>query len=106
MAVVRRTEEKFDFLEDLAAATNSCVYDVLKDLERITFNILSIDFVQDDIVEKLIELNQQANVAVAGLDLTMCTDRDSVFTDNTATVISEEFPLRAAKPIEVRETTM
>ena len=110
VAMVKRAEEKYDFLEDLAGATNYAIYDVLQDIEYLPFNIISFDFVPDDLLAYIIALNErQAEAALGGLDMTQCTsDIDSVFTENTltATVMSEELPLRGSKRIEVRETTM
>ena len=109
VAAIRRSEEKFEFLEELASVANKSIYEVIQDIQKIPFNVLSVDFVQDDIIECIIKLNDRASVAVNPLDLTASpSDVDSVFTDYTAnaTLMSEDYPLRASKAIEVRETTM
>src|SRR5688572_12178344 len=51
-------DEKFDSVEDMASATNFEVLDVLHGLTRLPFNILSIDYVHDSVIERIIKLNE------------------------------------------------
>lgn len=53
----RGAVEKFDFIEDLAAATNYSILQVLRDVNRLPFNLLSIDYVHDDVIERILKLN-------------------------------------------------
>ena len=113
-------DEKFDFVEDLASAVNHTVYETLKGIVRIPFNVLSTDYVQDDIVERILELNNEvpigAHLSMSGgtsedaLDETSYLVNQSMASHSTANQtlgsLSTNFsmPPRAYPPVEVRET--
>ena len=42
--------EKFDDMEDLAAAANHVILNVLNDINQLPFNILTMDFVSDQVI--------------------------------------------------------
>ena len=42
--------EKFDDMQDLAAAANHVVFNVLNDINQLPFNILTMDFVSDQVL--------------------------------------------------------
>ena len=42
--------EKFDDMQDLAAAANHVVLNVLNDINLLPFNVLTMDFVNDQVV--------------------------------------------------------
>jgi hypothetical protein len=126
----RGAVEKFDFVEDLAAAVNQVVYEVLQPLQRIPFHVLSTDFVQDDIVGHIIQLNDAASEglysAEESLDVSVFEDNFSessslmapksgrnqsvsnisVGTNRSAMNASFDVRLHAAPPVEVKETNM
>lgn len=103
----RCADEKFDFVEDMASAVNHCVYETLKGIEKMPFNVLSMDYVQDDIVERIIELNTQVLPDANLVSAASMQDVDEIFMQNqTLTSLSTNFemPMPAMPPIEVRET--
>ena len=114
-AACRKADEKLEFVEDLAAVTNREILDVLNDTDVLPFQVLSTDFVQDEVIEKIVQLNQYAQHAVAILDVTGGTDLESVvsssrYSNRTSSlmnysVYSAEAPLvRNSRTIHVRET--
>ena len=106
-AVFRRTDEKLEFLRDLAGSTNHVVLQVLDDVSKLPFWVLSTDYVQDEVIGRIIALNDNADVVLAPLDVTGATDLDSVYTGShrTPSILSAEAPLkRTSKTIQVRET--
>jgi hypothetical protein len=52
--------EKFDSMEDLAAAANCVVLKVLGDINLLPFNILTTDFINDQIIGRIMQLNESA----------------------------------------------
>ena len=54
-------DEKFEFVEDMAAAANYVVYEILNQADKLPINVLSTDFVNDEIVDRIIELNGQTS---------------------------------------------
>ncbi len=58
------SEEKFEFLEDLAAATNQLIYETLDSMSHIPFNFLDMDFVEDSLIGKIIELNESEQAGI------------------------------------------
>ena len=108
-AVFRRADEKLEFVRDLAGAVNHVVLEVLNDVSKLPFWVLSTDYVQDDVIEKILALNDNADVVLSPLDVTGATDLESVYTGSRSrySVLSSEAPLnRASKTIQVRETGM
>lgn len=57
LIAARWADEKFDFADDLGAAVNATVLDVLGTAPRLPFNILSVDFIADELIARIIELN-------------------------------------------------
>lgn len=56
-AVANCSEEKFEFLEDLSAGLNFRIMESLDSMTHIPFNVLSMDFVEESLVSKIIDLN-------------------------------------------------
>ena len=106
-------EEKFEFVEDVAAALNHLVNLELNEHQILPFNALSTDYVNDEVIAKILELNQHAETGVyttaeisAAANLTSEAD-DDVFADaGNTTITSFEMPLVPGKTIEVKETNM
>lgn len=117
-------DEKFDSVEDLAAATNFEVLDVLQGLNRLPFNILSIDYVHDRVIERIIKLNEVSEgggLRISSIDLS-ADELDEVFlqppnnlhkmfnttlnSSQAAMNCSYEFRGHPAPPVQVKETTM
>ena len=100
----RCAHEKLEFIEDMAAATNRCVLDVLLELNCNSFNMLSVDYVNEELIDRIIELN---NVAQSGVYKTnsVTVDSDS-FDEVDMTRNSLEVPIKQPKALEVRETNM
>ena len=107
-AVFRRADEKLEFLEDLAAAANHRILEVLHETPVLPFWVLSTDYVQNDVIDRILDINRRAPLAVAPLDLSMATEQEmSVYTGSimNASVFSSETPLhRASRTIRVCET--
>ena len=62
--VAKCSEEKFDFLEDLAASANQLIFETLDSMSHIPFNILDMDFVEDSLIGKIIELNESEQAGI------------------------------------------
>ena len=106
-AAFKRAEEKLEFVKDLAEATNRVILDVLQDQHTLPFHILSTDYIQEDVIGMIIDLNDNAQAALAALDVTGGTDRASYFSGSTYmnySLISSEAPLNRTSTIQVRET--
>ncbi len=56
--VAHWSEEKFEFLEDIAAAVNFRILDVLNSMTHIPINVLDVDFVEEGLIAKVISLNE------------------------------------------------
>ena len=54
--------EKFDFVEDMAAATNYRLLKVLQESTKIPFNFISTDYVNDDIIDRILSMNDMQQV--------------------------------------------
>ncbi len=50
--------EKFEFLEELAASTNTHVLEILEEVSVLPFQVLSTDYIHDDVIARIIELNE------------------------------------------------
>lgn len=123
--------EKFEFLEDMAASANHAVYEVLQGVEHLPFNVLSTDFVQDDIVGLIVQLNDNAeegrftaNESAEALDEVFAAEdtsmlvastrgqhklsssHSSVSTARSNMNTSFDIRLQPAPPIELKETNM
>ncbi|CAH1784718.1 unnamed protein product [Owenia fusiformis] len=57
VVVSRCADEKFEFLEDMAHAANHSVLEAMKEWTYIPFNMLCVDFVDDNIIQRIIEMN-------------------------------------------------
>ena len=104
--VAKCAEEKFEFLEDLAAALNFRIMENLEPMTHIPFNILSVDFVEEGLIAKIIDLNESEN-AGAGV-VTMRSASVEELSEVPDVNISKEFKTLQTTPrrIEVRESTM
>lgn len=118
----RCADEKFDFVEDLASAVNHCVNETLKGIVRLPFNVLSTDYVHDDVVERIIELNNEVpNGAHLSMSVTTAASASTEMLDETAYLVASSsqhpinqtmsslstnfsMPARSMPPVEVRET--
>ncbi len=101
-----RSDEKLEFVEELGAATNRCVMDVLLDCDSLPLNILSIDYVNDEVIERILELNKFTKSGAYNMNKSV-DDADSIFpSDPDLTHVSLEVPPKKPKAIEVRETNM
>lgn len=120
-------DEKFDSVEDMASATNFEVLDVLHGLNRLPFNILSIDYVHDSVIERILKLNEASEgggLRISSIDLSS-DELDDVFlqppsnmhklfntTLNSSTgqaaAINNSYEFRGhpVPPVQVKETTM
>ena len=103
----RCADEKFDFVEDMASAVNHCVFETLKGIVRLPFNILSTDFVHDDVVQRIIELNESVPVGNSVAATQSFHEADETFDNQTLTSLSTTFdvPMPVMPPIQVRETS-
>ena len=50
--------EKFEFIEGMATSVNHGVLDVIEGCTSLPFNVLSTDYVTDDIIGKIVDLNR------------------------------------------------
>ncbi len=57
MVVKGQSEEKLDFIEDMAAVVNHKIEEVLGGADTLPFNVLSVDFVQDEVLDHIIRMN-------------------------------------------------
>lgn len=55
--VFPKVESKFEFLKDMASATNHYVLEALRDFEWAPFTVISTDFVHSDVIDRIIELS-------------------------------------------------
>ena len=105
----RCADEKFDFVEDLASAVNHCVFETLKGIVRLPFNILSTDFVHDDVVERIIEMNESVPVgqSLAVTEQGYASIDETLLETQTITSLSSTFdvPIPMMPPVEIRETS-
>ena len=115
----QRGVEKFDFVEEMAAASNAAVLSTLLNLSSLPFNILSTDYISDEVIGKIVKLNETAD---RGLRLSLheeSTDEaDEVFLQNPVSKLinttitssgansSFEFRMKPTPPVQVRETNM
>ncbi|ELU09758.1 hypothetical protein CAPTEDRAFT_218008 [Capitella teleta] len=126
----RGGQERFEFIEDMAAAVNQVVYEVIQPLDRIPFQVLSTDFVQDDIVGHIVQLNDSASEGVFTAEETLDATMDDAFSETSSLVnpkaagrnqsvsnisvttnrsnmnTSFDIRLKAAPPVEIKETNM
>lgn len=58
-------EEKYEFLEEMAYAVNDRVHKVLSKSTCLPFNVLSTDYVHNDIIAQIIDFNNQESGAVS-----------------------------------------
>ena len=61
----RWADEKFTFRLGLARAANSEMWNVLQHVNKTSFNVITTDCVDDDIVEKVISCNSKSNSGYA-----------------------------------------
>ena len=82
-AIYRRcADEKFEFVQDLASAVNCQVLDALQDQTLNPFNVLSTDYIHDDIIKRIIELNDVTEKGVFVDTVDLAAEADDVFADN------------------------
>ena len=87
------TDEKFEFIEDMASAANLLINDILNQIETIPFNVMSIDFVQDEIVDRIIELNGKTSEHDETVMLTASTENIlSAVPSETRRLLSSQSP--------------
>lgn len=100
VAVQSCTNEKFDFLDEMSFATNYVVLNILKEASQLPFHIFSVDFVHDDIVDRIIELNNRSvRLSATGKDF---NDQGSTLSTTSSFEIG---PARQI-PLQIWETTM
>ena len=104
--VAKCSEEKFEFLEDIAAGLNFRILDNLEPMTHIPFNVLSVDFVEENLVSKIIDLNESENAGAGAM--TMRSASVEELSEIPDVNIPKQFRNLNASPrrIEVRESTM
>jgi hypothetical protein len=111
-------EEKYDFIKEMSSVVNHKVAGVLSKASRIPFDIISLDYVHDDIIDRIVELNVRQGGQPG--PARMMTSEDNMMTsetvnsdeynttDPTAADGEEKVPIGAIRvqPVEVWESTM
>ena len=110
-------EEKYDFIKEMSSCANHKVAEILAKLSRIPFDVLSLDYVQDDVIGKMVELNH-AQVGQAQRSRTLMTSDnmtsetinfEEAYSSSPAAVYEDnDIPIGTPKvhTVEVWESTM
>ena len=80
-------QEKYESMEELASVSNSYILQVLDEISRLPFNIISFDYAHDDVIDRIVKLNEFADsgIHLSKHDVSSGEEGDDVFL-NTSTV--------------------
>lgn len=67
--VAKCSEEKFEFIEDIAAALNFRILQDLIAMTHIPFNVISVDFVEESLITKIIDLNESEQAGAGAVTM-------------------------------------
>ena len=103
LAVRKCSKGKFEFIEDMAAAVNHQVLEVLKKVPTLPFNVLSTDYVHDDIIDCIVKFNDTLNSQQRSLAASPADGAGNAPENADSNQIYQQ---TAQKPVEVWETNV